>query len=263
MLSQVLPAVRTERLPLSYLSDRKQDPRSPYGLSVADDCVSTTLRKNGSGKTLSQGSLQELDRIMHATSYPEGALVFVEGQSPRGIYVLCHGRAKLMATNKDGRTFILKIAEPGEILGLHSVVTGLAHELTVETLQPSQLAFIGREDFLRFLRTHGDACLYVAQQISNDCQSAYEVIRSIGLSHSVEEKLARVVLQWAGEAQTVNGEIRLKIALTHEEIAQLIGTTRESVTRTMGQLKKRRILELSGSTLHILNKPALERLLVC
>ena len=263
MLSQILPAVRTDRLPLSYAPERTSSPHSPYGLPVADNCVSTTLSKNTSAAVLSKGSLDELDRIKHATAYPEGALIFVEGQAPRGVYVLCQGRAKLMATSREGKTFILKIAQPGEILGLHSVVTGSPHELTVETLQPSQLAFIPREDFLRFLKQHGDACLYAAQQISNDCQSAYEVIRSIGLSHSVAEKLARIVLQWSADGQTVNGTIRMKVALTHEEIAQLIGTTRESVTRILGQFKKQRILELTGSTLLIRNKAALERLLVC
>jgi CRP/FNR family cyclic AMP-dependent transcriptional regulator len=263
MLSQVLPEVRTQRVPLPYAAERTAATHSPYGLPVVEDSVSSALSRGNSSICLSKSSLDELDRIQHTTAYPEGALIFVEGQAPRGVYVLCQGRAKLMATNSDGKTFILKIAEPGEILGLHSAVTGLAHELTVETLQPSQLAFIARSDFTRFLREHGDACFYVAQQISSDCQSAYEVIRSIGLSNSVAEKLARLVLQWAEGSKGVNGTIRLKVSLTHEEIAQLIGTTRESVTRILSQFKKRRIMEVAGSTLHILNKAALEKLLVC
>jgi CRP/FNR family cyclic AMP-dependent transcriptional regulator len=263
MLSQSLPIIRPHRPPLANFKEHASAAHVPYGLPVVDNCVSCALRKNNFSCALSEDSLEGLDRIKHATAYPEGALIFVEGQVPRGVYVLCQGRAKLMATNSEGKTFILKIAQAGEILGLHSAVTGMPHELTVETLQPSQLAFIAREDFLRFLRDHGDACLHAAQQLSNDCQSAYEVIRSIGLSHSVAEKLARLLLQWSADGQNVNGAIRLKLALTHEEMAQLIGTTRETVTRTLGQFKKRRILEMNGSTLLILNKAALERLLVC
>lgn len=230
----------------------------PYGLPVVDNCVSCRLRNSNFSCALSKGSLEGLDRIKHATAHPQGALVFVEGQAPRGVFILCQGRVKLMATNKDGKTFILKIAQPGEILGLHAAVSGKAYELTAETLQPSQLAFISREDFLRFLKEHGDACLHAAQQLSNDCQSAYDVIRSIGLSHSVCEKLARLLLQWSGDGRMVDGTIRLKVALTHEEMAQLIGTSRETVTRTLSQLKKKGVLELSGSTLVIRNKRALE-----
>jgi len=82
------------------------------------------------------------------------------------------------------------------------------------------------------------------------------LIRSIGLSHSVSEKLARLLLQWSSDGRVVDGAIRMKIALTHEEMAQLIGTSRETVTRTLSDFKKQNVLELKGSTLIIRNKPA-------
>ena len=256
--AMVAATLKQDHFSLSSISQRTCS--SPYGLPVADNCVSGVLRSHDSSLTLSEKTLEGLDRIQHATAYPEGALIFVEGQVPRGVYILCQGQAKLMATNRDGKTFIMKIAQPGEILGLHAVVTGGPYELTVETLQPSQLAFIGRADFLRFIKEHGDACLHVARQLSNDCQAAYGVIRSIGLSHSVSEKLARLLLQWAVDGRVSEGVIRFKLALTHEEVAQLIGTSRETVTRTLGELKKRKVLELNGSTLVIRNKAALEHM---
>jgi CRP/FNR family transcriptional regulator, cyclic AMP receptor protein len=89
------------------------------------------------------------------------------------------------------------------------------------------------------------------------------VIRSIGLSHSVSEKMARLLLQWSVDAKLTDGAIRLKLSLTHEEMAQLIGTSRETVTRTLSQFKKQRVLELSGSTLIIRNRAALERMVMC
>ena len=232
---------------------------TPYGLPVADHCVGRVLRDH-SYAALSDRTLDTLERISHTTAFPEGSLIFVEGQSPRGVFILVQGRVKLMSTNRDGKTFIMKIAQPGEILGLQAIVTGSAYELTVETLQPSQLAFVSRADFLLFLKQHADACLHMAQQLSNDCQSAYEVIRSIGLSQSVTEKLARLLLQWSVDGRLSEGAIRLKLALTHEEIGQLIGTSRETVTRILGDLKKRCVLEVKGATLVIRNKAALERL---
>jgi CRP/FNR family transcriptional regulator len=258
MLNTIAAAPSSEA---SFLPSYTERTNAPYGLPVVDNCVTCRLRNSNFSCALSKGSLEGLDRVKHATAYPQGALVFVEGQAPRGVFVLCQGRAKLMATNREGKTFILKIAQPGEILGLHAAVSGKPYELTVETLQPSQLAYIGREDFLRFLKEHGDACLHAAQQLSNDCQSAYDVIRSIGLSHSVSEKLARLLLQWAPDGRVVDGTIRLKLALTHEEMAQLIGTSRETVTRILSQLKKKGVLDLTGSTLIIKNKAALERML--
>ena len=245
------------------LADIESKAHSPYGLPIVDNCVSCKLRCSSFFCSLSQESTRDLDEIKHVNSYPEGALVFVEGQAARGVYVVCQGRAKLMSTNRDGKTLILKIAEPGEILGLHSVIGGKAHELTVETLQPSQLAFIPREEFLNFLKAHGDACLHAAQHLSRDCQSAYDSIRSIGLSHSVTEKLARLLLQWCSDGRAADGTIRIKLALTHEEIAQLIGSSRETVTRALGDLKKGRVAELNGATLLVRDKAALEALATC
>ena len=240
--------------------DRRAAAHSPYGLPIIDNCVGCKLRNNNFFCALAQHSVQDLDRLKHASCYPEGSVVFLEGQQARGVYIVCQGRAKLMTTNADGKSLILKIAEPGTILGLHSVVSGKPHEVTVETLQPCQLAFIRREDFLRLLNEHGDACLRAAEHLARDCQSAYEVIRSIGLSHSVSEKLARLLLQWSSDGRVVDGVIRMKLALTHEEIAQLIGTSRETVTRTLSEFKRQRLLELNGSTLLIKNKAALEKM---
>jgi CRP/FNR family transcriptional regulator len=233
----------------------------PYGLPVVDNCQQCKLRNSEYFCALSQPSLQSLDRLKHSTAYPEGALVFMEGQAARGVYIVCQGSAKLLTTNSDGKTFILKIARPGEVLGAHAVISNTAHEVTVETLQPSQLAFVHARDFLAFIKENGDACLQAAQHLSRECQSAYDVLRSIGLSHSVSEKLARLLLQWSTDAQrAANGSLRLKVTLTHEEIAQLLGSSRETITRLLGDFKKHGVIEQTGATLVIRNKAALEKL---
>jgi CRP/FNR family transcriptional regulator len=139
-------------------------------------------------------------------------------------------------------------------------MTNTPHEVTAETMQPSQLAFIRRDDFLAFLKEHGDACLQAATLLSRECQSAYDSIRSMGLSHSVTEKLARLIQQWTVGCKPVGGVIRTKITLTHEEISQLSGTTRETVTRVLGELKRKGVAELKGSTLLVRNPAALDNL---
>ena len=240
--------------------ERRAVTHSPYGLPIIDNCAGCTLRRENFFCALSQSWIQALDQVGHASCFPEGSVVFLEGQEARGVYILCQGRAKLVTTNAEGKSLILKIAEPGEILGLHACIGGRAHEVTVETLQPSQLTFVRRDDLLRLLSEHPDACLRTAEHLANDCQAAYDLIRSIGLSHSVSEKLARLLLQWSSDGRVSDGAIRLKIALTHEEMAQLIGTSRETVTRTLSEFKKQRVLELTGSTMVIRNKAALQRL---
>lgn len=142
---------------------------------------------------------------------------------------------------------------------MHATVSGTPYEITAETGQPCQLNFVKREDFLNFLQKHGDACLKAAQHLSKDCQSAYQQIRSLGLSHSAPERLARLLLEWTATTQNQT-EPKVKLALTHEEIAQIIGTSRETVTRVLADFRKRQIAVLKGSTLTIRNKSVLEKL---
>ena len=233
---------------------------TPYGVQITENCVICKLRHSGFFCDLPKQSVEDFDDIKYASAFPPGAILFVEGQSPRGVYIICSGRVKLSTTSRDGKTLILRIAHAGEVLGLHGTVSGKPHELTAETLQPCQLDFVKRDDFLKFLQSHADACLRAAQHLSENCQSAYEMIRSLGLSHSVSEKLARLLLEWASDGEETKEGIRIKVALTHEEIAQLIGTSRETVTRVLGEFREKQFAQLRGSTLLIRNKAALEKL---
>jgi CRP/FNR family cyclic AMP-dependent transcriptional regulator len=231
---------------------------SPYGLPT--DCVACHERTGNFFCALSLESQKAFDRIKHGSVVPQGAVIFVEGQQPRGIYLLCAGRAKLSATACDGKTFILRIAKPGEVLGLQATITGRPYELTVETMQPSHLNFVCQKDFLRFIEKYADACLRTAQHISRDCQDAYSVIRSIGLSHSVPARIAKFLLEAATDGFVSDGVVRARFALTHEDIAQLMGTCRETITRTLSDLRKKNIVELKNAVLIVHNKPALERI---
>ena len=128
---------------------------SPYGFEFVENCVICKLRSDSFFCSLPKTALEAFDKIKYSASYPAGAVLFVEGQSPRGIYMLCKGRVKLSTTSAEGKTLILKIAQPGEVLGMHATVSGTPYEITAETGQPCQLNFVKREDFLNFLQKHG------------------------------------------------------------------------------------------------------------
>lgn len=232
---------------------------SPYGLDIIESCLTCKMRADRIFCDLPTTALESFEAIKYATAYPKGAVLFVEGQAPRGILVLCKGRVKLSICATDGKTLILKIAEPGEVLGISATVSGKPYELTAETIDPCQVNFVKREDFLRFLKGHADACFKVAEQLSEKYNNACHEVRSLGLSHSAGEKLAKLLLEWSSKnGEASKPEPRLKLALTHEEIAQMIGTSRETVTRLFADLKKRQIVQSKGSTLVIRNKVALK-----
>ncbi len=232
---------------------------SPYGLAMVESCLDCRLKADRMFCNLSPAALQDFEKIKYATSYPPGAVLFMEGQAPRGIYVLCKGRVKLSICSADGKTLILKIAEPGEVLGASATVSGGAYEITAETIEPCQVNFIKRDEFLRFLNDHSDACFRVATQLSEKYSNACHEIRTLGLSHSAGEKLAKLLLDWSVKnGEHGKQELRLKLALTQQEISEMIGTSRETVTRLFSDLKKRHIIESKGSTIVIRDKAALQ-----
>jgi CRP/FNR family transcriptional regulator len=201
---------------------------------------------------MSAPTLAAMDAVKFTSVYPKGSVLFVDGEEPRGVFVICGGRVKLTTSSSEGRTLIVKIAEPGEVLGASAAILGRSYELSAETIEPAQLNFIRREDFLRLLSSHTEACLHTAQQLSEKYHSAQREIRSLGLSQTTGEKLARLVLDWCEKDgdETPRG-IRLQVLLTHEEIAQMIGTTRETVTRLLSDWRRKKMIEIKGSNLFV------------
>jgi CRP/FNR family transcriptional regulator len=210
---------------------------------------------------MSAATVTALDTVKFTSLYPKGSLLFVEGEQPRGIFILCSGRVKLTTSSTEGKMLIVKIAEPGEVLGASATILGKTYEVSAETIEPSQLNFIKREDFLKFLNTYADACMHTAQQLSEKYHAAQREIRSLGLAQTTGEKLAKLLLDWCDRGGEITPKgIRFKVLLTHEEIAQMIGTTRETVTRLLSDFKRRKIIDVKGSTVFVMQQDDLRRM---
>ena len=235
---------------------------TPYGLEIIESCFTCKLRMDHWFCGLSPDGLKLLAGASHLCTYPDGALLFVEGQMPRGAYVLCSGKAKLSTTSREGKVLILKIAEAGEVLGLSAVVSGQPFEITAETAGPCQVNFLEREALIGRIEQSGELGLHATQALSREFQTAYRDIHDLVLARSSAGKLAKLLLSWTPhrERSGTPGEIRVRAGLTHEEMAQMIGSSRETVTRLLGDLKKKEFIRLEGSTLVIRNRTALEAL---
>lgn len=230
---------------------------TPYGLEIVDNCLSCKLRKEDCFCSMSDPVLKVFSAMSHQTTFPPGATLFVEGQIPRGVFVLCSGKVKLSTSSRDGKVLILKMAAPGEMLGLSAVISGGEYELTAETAMPCQVNYVAREPLLELLQRYGEAGLRSAQALSREFQAAYRDIHDLILARSSAGKLAKLLLSWT--PPTSNGkEVRVSSGLTHEEMAQMIGASRETVTRLLSDLRKKQLIRLEGSTLVIRNRMALE-----
>jgi len=234
--------------------------RAPYGLNILDNCLSCPLRGGHLFCNLAVPAGQRLNEIKSTAVYPKGAMLFIEGQLARGVFVLCSGKVKLSTTSREGKTVITKISEPGDVLGLNAVISNRPYEVTAEMMEPGQANFIPKDSLALLLRDFPEASMRVAQQLSRNYYTAYEEIRTLGLAASPSEKFAKLLLSWSSKTTQSDGSSQVKLTLTHEEIAEIIGTTRETVSRLFSEFKKKQLMQSKGATLVIRSRVALEKI---
>lgn len=232
-------------------------------LDLHGDCRHCPLHQDGRFCDLSEAASVRLNAMKFSTAYPKGATLFLEGDEPRGVFIMCVGKAKLTTSSFDGKTLITKITEPGEILGASATILGAPYEISAETIEPSQVSFVRGADFLALLENHPDACLRAARQVSAKYHDAQREVRTFGLAHTTSEKLARLILGWAASGQKTARGVRIEVLLTHEEIGQMLGATRETVTRLLGNWKRDHIIDVSGANVYLTGPAALEAMVNC
>ena len=190
--------------------------------------------------------------------YAANVVLFSERDEAQGVYVVLDGEVRLSMNSTDGKRLSLRIAKKGDILGLSSTLSGNPYEVTAETLYPARIAPITRRDFLNFLARHPEVYQAVTEELSRHVSMAFEQLRTVALSSSAPEKLARLLLEWSDSGQTtMECGSKVRFSMTHEEIGQFIGASRETVTRTLSNFKTRRLVAFQGSMLTIPSRTAL------
>lgn len=201
-----------------------------------------------------------IDRVSRSRIYPRGAVVFHEGHTARGIYLLSSGRAKVSISSADGKKIIIRVATGGDVLGLYAGMTGRSFEATAEMVEGGRVDFISREDLMSLLgqQTFG---MDLIEMFSRQFSDFVDHTRMLALSETALEKLSRLILRWGRDfGERTSEGVRVKIALTQEEIAQIIGASRETVTRLFSVLKRDQIIHVKRDALWIRDSDALASL---
>ena len=229
----------------------------PRRFAIPNDCLSCTLRRECDFCNLPPDLLGEFNAMGHLTLFPADATLLTEGEIPRGVYILCSGSAKLAVQARDGKTVILKIAGDRHLVGLSAVVSGRPSPVTVTTIELCQIKFVEQVSILHLLEHNSVAALACARLLAAEVGTTFDDVYDLLLARSSTEKLARLLLSWvAGEPR--NRDLRVSTDFTHEEMAQMIGSSRETVTRLLSDMKRKELIRREGSTLIIPNRIALQ-----
>jgi len=238
----------------------ESDMNTPYDIEIIEDCSKCTTNA-GFFCGFSHPLLAALNKVSQKSTLPAGAILFVEGQTPRGVFIICSGKVNLSTSSREGKTLILKMAAPGEALGLSAAISGLGYETTAETATPCQISFVDRKHFLELMEAHGEIGLHASQSLSRDYHAAYRDIHDLVLTRSSTGKLARLLLT-ISEEEDAEDETSIPSLMTHEEMGHRIGASRETVTRLLGKLRKKRLIRLDGDNLVIRDRSGLEALTI-
>ena len=193
--------------------------------------------------------LFDLVSISERSFCPGTVLILEEGQKPTGVLLLLEGKAKLSLNSVDGRRLIIGFALPGEILGLTSAISGQPYEMTAEAQFPCTISSVPRQSFLDFLVRSPFACQSVTRQLSLDNKRTLGQLRTIGLTASAPAKLAKLLLDWCAESSRTQRGSQIQCSFTHGEIGELIGASRETISRCMSDFKRRGLVAQRGTVL--------------
>jgi CRP/FNR family transcriptional regulator, cyclic AMP receptor protein len=231
------------------------------GTAMSGTCKQTERDLDGAEASPCSSALHAIpgfDQVSIKKFYSKGSTLFAEGQTARGVYVLCEGRVKLSITSAEGKQLIVRIARPGDMLGLHATLAGHSYEGTAVTFAPCRVDFVTGKDLLDLLNRQESSGLGLAIAVSKEFAEFVEQARVLLLSVSAAEKLAGLLLTW-GDAfgKPAPFGIHLHTLLTHEELGQMIGASRETVTRALNALKRRQVIRATNGDLWIRNRAAL------
>jgi CRP/FNR family transcriptional regulator, cyclic AMP receptor protein len=234
-----------------------------YGIDACHHCDACKWRTDSFFCQFDPETLTAFNSITFANVYPNDALLYGEGEPPAGLFILCHGSAKLSISSGSGKTLITRMVQPGETLGLSSVLSGNPYKSTAETVTPSQLKFVKRDDFLRFVNEHREVQFNIARQLIEECESDANQIRALGLANSAAERLAQLLLAWCEDTGSPSASgMRIPVTMTHEDISQMIGTSRETVTRLLKTFREKKIITMRRSSMTLHKKSDLEDLIL-
>ena len=235
-------------------------------MAIRRSCVECTVRGDHYFCALKTEALRELDRMGTQVTYADRERVLVEGEASDRVCVVCKGTLKLTTSSAKGRMLLLRIAGPGDVLGLGAMLKGVNYEATAEALEECEVRVIGRADFLRFMEEFQGVGTNSAEALAQQYEMAVASARRLALSGSAAGRLVSVLLDWGqrsghkSPAETNGAELRFRMPLTHEELGNMAGISRETTTRVLTKLKDDGLIELEGERMVLRAPEELERL---
>ncbi|MBI4209076.1 MAG: Crp/Fnr family transcriptional regulator [Deltaproteobacteria bacterium] len=200
---------------------------------------------------------REIDRSKTTNSYKPYQVIFYEGNEPFGVFCVNSGKVKIYKMDTNGHQQIVRLSGAGDIIGYRSLLSNEPYHATAETLEEATICFFDKKTFFHVLETHPTTAFHVMGLLARDLRHAEQQMASIA-HKNVRERLAELLLVFRVKyGEKAKKGIRLNISLSREELAELIGTTQESVIRLISEFKQDGLIDVQGREITLLDLPRL------
>lgn len=210
---------------------------------------------------LSDGLLRQIHDVTITKFYRKGVVIFFEGDNGDGFYYVKTGKVKIIKTTDDGREHIIKILGSGDLFAEVLLFNNQAYPATAVAVEDSVVGVIKNSDLERLVLSNNQLALELIKALSQRLIYAQQKIKNLALN-DVMARTAEVLLRLGREQGKHNGrQVEIMLDLSRQDFASLVGTTRETVTRTLTVLKKDKIIDFSGHRVILLQPDRLRQLI--
>ncbi len=210
---------------------------------------------------LSQSEMQEMERITRMQEIKRRQPLYLPGDPSNNVYLLKQGRVKIANTASSGKEVTFEILEPGEVFGELDVLEDSPRSTSAEALDDALICVIPRKDFDRYLAMHPNVTVKLTKLIGLRLKKIQSRVEDL-VFRDVPARLAHLLLELCRSDGVAEGSgIRLRAKLTHQEMANLIGCSRETVSTILGQFRDDGLIRMDGRTLIIVNEKGLSSLI--
>lgn len=218
-------------------------------------CVECRSRLGNVFCSLTSIQAVEMSAEKNCSLYKKGQIIFNEGNKPNGMYCINKGKIKLFQTGEEGKEQILRLAKEGDIIGYRSLISGEAYSGTAAVMEDATVCFIPKNTFFNFLQTNAELSSSMMQLLSHDLKDAENRVTAIA-QKPVRERMADAILM-LNEFYGTDNEGAISVAISREDIANIVGTATETTIRILSDFKSEKLIEPVGKKIKIINRPGL------
>lgn len=223
-------------------------------------CEACGCHDKGIFCSLEKAALSEVSHNKIMNTYKKGQTIFLQGNSPTGLYCINSGKIKVSKISNEGKEAIIRIAGPGDVLGHRSLFSNENYGATATVIEDSVVCFLEKKYINETLHNEPSIALNLIKKLSESMGEAEERTASL-TQKNVRERLAELLLNLKQDyGVEEHGRWKIDIKLTREEIASLVGTANETIIRFISEFKDDKLIAQEGKTLYLLDVPGLTKL---